>query len=81
MLDLRSAIAVAEKQYPTKRMRGNPAETDGMFLFSFVEKDAKENESRWDATVIGVDKHTGACSLHNMWSTDIMQNAKPILEY
>lgn len=80
MIDVRTAITLAETQYPTKRKRGGAAETEDMFVFSFVEKNATEEQIFWDNTAICVDKKTGECSKHFLTEPDVWE-AKPIEDY
>ncbi len=81
MIDVRTAIAMLKEQFPDKRVDGNPGEIGDLLIFSFVDKNATEEEAKWDNTVVGVNRFTGKISWHRLFDKDIMQNAKPILEY
>lgn len=82
MLSVRDAIALIEKKYPNKRMRGNPGEWKGKFTFQFVDKASTEDEAKWDAGIIAVDKHSGTISEFNAFANlDFFENNQPILEY
>lgn len=82
MISVRDAIALIEKKYPNKKMRGNPGEWNGKFTFRFVDKTATEDEAKWDAGIIAVDKDNGEISEFNAFANrDFFEHAKPILEY
>lgn len=82
MLDVRAAIALIEKKYPNKKMRGKPCEWNGKYTFRFVDKTATEDEAKWDAGIIAVDKNTGNISEFNAFANlDYLTNAKRITEY
>lgn len=82
MLSVREAIALVEKEYPDKRMRGNPGEWNGKFTFHFVDKTATEEQAKWDAGIIAVDKVSGKITKFNAYANrDFFENNQPILEY
>ena len=82
MIDVRTEIALIEKKYPNKRMRGDPGEWNGKFTFQFIDKNITEDEAKWDAGIIAVDKVSGAISEFNAFANrDFWENEKPITEY
>lgn len=82
VIDVRTAISMVEKQFPNKRMRGGVDEFGNIYLFQFVDKDATEEEVKWDNGLIGVDKVTGKISHHSAFDLDILfGDVKPITEY
>ncbi len=82
MIDVKTAIALVQKQFPQKRMRGGVDEVGNMYLFQFVDRDATEEEAKWDNALIGVDKATGEISHHSFFDDDILfGDVKPITDY
>ncbi len=81
MIDVKTAIAMLEKQFPDKRIDGNPSQVDDLLIFGFVDKTATEEEAKWDNTVVGVNRFTGKISWHSLFDENIMKNAKPITDY
>lgn len=82
MMDIKATIAMLAEKFPDKRINGNPGEIGDMFIFGFVDKNATEQEARWDNTVVGVNRITGNISWHSAFDEDIMfGDVKPITEY
>ncbi len=81
MISVREAMAMIENKFPDKRLRGNPCKLDNLLLFNYVDKNETEEQAMWNNGLIGVNVVTGKMSHHSVFDKDIMQNAKPILEY
>lgn len=71
MISVRDAIAVLAEKFPNKRIRGVPVQIGDLITFAFVDKNAPENVTRWDDTVVGVNQTTGEISWHSVFDEDI----------
>jgi hypothetical protein len=82
MLDVPSALRIAEKRFPDKKLNGNPAEFNGKYAFNMIPKDNIEPDNTWNSFVVAVDRESGEISTFNAFENlDFLMNGKPILSY
>lgn len=78
-MDLKTAISILEKEFPDKKIIGNPAKYRGKYTFSMVAKDFDEGTPNWDATITAIDINSGEVSQFNAFGEpDFLTEATPI---
>lgn len=81
MISVKSAISIAKKNYPDKKILGQVMDYKGGYCFSMVPKDYVEGQPNWDSSIIRIDKTTGSVSQFSVFDDiNFMTEATPINE-